>query len=111
MTADEILEMQNQGMEIASHTDSHPPLDISGLDEIKREANTSKNLLEDVLGKKVVSFAWPFGGKYKPEVKRIILDIYPSAWNYVGDKSLLPNEPYKDIGDIARVDQGSIFQK
>lgn len=62
-----ILEISDAGMEIGSHTCSHK--DLTLLDEagVDSEVRASKKTLEDLLGKRVHSFAYPYG-KYNERV-------------------------------------------
>jgi peptidoglycan/xylan/chitin deacetylase (PgdA/CDA1 family) len=61
MDADQILDAARQGMEIGSHTSSHPDLlqcsEAQALDEIAG----SKRLLERVLGEPIGWFSYPYG--------------------------------------------------
>lgn len=61
LAKDDLRQMQSVGMEIGSHTTSHvrlPALDDTAL---RRELIDSKAALEDVLGRPVSSFAYPYG--------------------------------------------------
>ncbi len=53
--------LQSQGVEIASHSASHPPLSALPPVEIVREAARSRATLERELGWPVKAFAYPFG--------------------------------------------------
>lgn len=61
LNADELRDMQANGMEIGSHTVSH--VRMTGLDDAQmmQELTHSRVALEDLLGKAVVSFAYPYG--------------------------------------------------
>ena len=61
LNADELREMQANGMEIGSHTVSH--VRLTGLDNVRlmQELAHSKAALEDLLGNAVGSFAYPYG--------------------------------------------------
>ncbi|OYW23319.1 MAG: polysaccharide deacetylase [Hydrogenophilales bacterium 12-63-5] len=61
LNADELREMQANGMEIGSHTVSH--VRLTGLDDVHlmQELTHSKATLEDLLGNAVNSFAYPYG--------------------------------------------------
>lgn len=61
LSAAELREMQENGMEIGSHTVSH--LRLPELDDIRlmQELAGSKAELEDLLGHAVCSFAYPYG--------------------------------------------------
>lgn len=61
LNAGELREMQENGMEIGSHTVNH--VRLTGLDDasLMREVADSKAMLEDLLGHPVGSFAYPYG--------------------------------------------------
>lgn len=105
INAKELQHLRNNGMEIASHTVSHPSFDISGLQEVEKEAKQSKTSLEELLGCPVKTFGWPFGGYFRPGVKAIIANFYKSAWNFYGRQDQLPAEPYADLYDIPRLNE------
>lgn len=50
-----------RGMEIGSHGLRHRDLPLVGDDELYRELNDSRKLLEDVAGREVIGFAYPYG--------------------------------------------------
>jgi peptidoglycan/xylan/chitin deacetylase (PgdA/CDA1 family)/glycosyltransferase involved in cell wall biosynthesis len=62
LTLGQIREMQNYGVEFGSHTVTHPWLPSVSDDALRREVAVSKRSLEDMLGKPVTTFAYPFGG-------------------------------------------------
>lgn len=61
LKTEQILEMQEYGIEFGSHTKTHPSLPDISLEEAKSEIFESKSLLEKKLGKSVISFAYPYG--------------------------------------------------
>jgi peptidoglycan/xylan/chitin deacetylase (PgdA/CDA1 family) len=65
MTWEELAEMRDAGMEIASHGRKHINLADADDEEAWREIARSKEKLEEELGISVVSFAYPFGGYRK----------------------------------------------
>ncbi len=48
-------------MTIGAHTVDHPPLPAHPLDEQRRQIQTSKQRLEELLGAAVTTFAYPHG--------------------------------------------------
>ncbi len=62
MTWEMLVEMQQAGMEIGSHTLSH--LDLSGRTEarIRQELSNSRELLQQRLGVEIRTLAYPYGG-------------------------------------------------
>lgn len=61
LTTSQLAEMHAAGMEIASHTCSHPDLSRLSLEEQLPELSRSKKMLEDLLSSPVLSLAYPFG--------------------------------------------------
>jgi peptidoglycan/xylan/chitin deacetylase (PgdA/CDA1 family) len=61
---DEVREMAESGIEFGSHTVTHPIL--SNVDEVQldREVRESKEIIEENLGREIVAFAYPVGGRY-----------------------------------------------
>ncbi|WP_409574849.1 polysaccharide deacetylase family protein [Thiobacillus sp.] len=57
----ELCEMQENGMEIGSHTVSHARLPDADDERLMRELGESKASLESMLGHPVSSFAYPYG--------------------------------------------------
>jgi len=57
----QILDLHNNGFEIASHSKNHLFLPLYNLQTIKNEIYNSKTVLEDIINDKVVSFAYPYG--------------------------------------------------
>jgi len=106
MTAEQLKKMQGNGMEIASHTVSHPPFDISGMDEVRNEVYAAKNTLRDLLEVEVPTFGWPFGGEFRASVVAVVRDHHQSAWNFYGDFSLFPKARlYENLYNIPRVNE------
>jgi len=61
MAASDIRELAGLGMEIGSHSMSHPFLTELGSEALRGEVEGSKSFLEDLLGRRVQSFAYPYG--------------------------------------------------
>lgn len=57
----ELRAMQEAGMEISSHSVNHIRLTKTDDDHLQRELVDSKAALEDLLGRAVTSFAYPYG--------------------------------------------------
>ncbi len=74
MSWSEVLELDKAGMEVASHSISHPILTkIKDLKKLQEEIAGSKKILEEKLGKKVNTFAYPFymqNDKVQVEIKK-----------------------------------------
>lgn len=63
LTKHQLLALRQMGMEIGSHTCSHPILTKLTKNEILFEMTESKRILEDMCGEVITSFCYP-GGKY-----------------------------------------------
>jgi len=62
MTLSEVKELRDAGMEIGSHTKTHPYLDeVVDPDALKNEVANSKEILRLDLGVMIDTFAYPFG--------------------------------------------------
>jgi peptidoglycan/xylan/chitin deacetylase (PgdA/CDA1 family)/GT2 family glycosyltransferase len=62
LTADQIREMQAHGAHFGSHSVSHPWLPALSNAELRHEVTDSKHRLEDLLGREMAAFAYPYGG-------------------------------------------------
>ena len=64
LTADELRQLAASGLvEVGAHTVNHPVLAAQSLAEQRDEIVQSKARLENILGKPVTSFSYPYGGK------------------------------------------------
>lgn len=61
MSREQLKEMSDYGIDIESHTFSHGHLDTMSYDEQLQELKSSKEILEGITGKTVLSIAYPFG--------------------------------------------------
>lgn len=61
LTAPQLRELDAAGVEVGSHTVSHVRLAGLAPDKVAREVRDSKLLLEDLLGRDVPHFAYPYG--------------------------------------------------
>jgi peptidoglycan/xylan/chitin deacetylase (PgdA/CDA1 family) len=62
LTWTQVAAMHRMGMEIGSHTMTHPNLPNAGLQDAAREITESKRTLETHLGSAVTMFSYPNGG-------------------------------------------------
>lgn len=61
LSQEELRELQAAGIEIGSHSMSHRSMSELSADEAAREAGESKDRLEQILGRPVRYFAYPYG--------------------------------------------------
>ena len=74
----QIRQLSDEGIEFASHTLTHPELTCVSSDTSAIEITRSKTVIEDAIGKPVVSFAYPFG-RFTSAVRRVVEDTYSTA--------------------------------
>lgn len=77
----QLREMADEGMEIGSHTCSHPDLGLLPYAEQLEQVCTSKEQLELLLESKVLSFAYPYGRYNTESVKALKKAGYQFACN------------------------------
>lgn len=71
LTWTQLTEISASGIECGAHTHTHPPLDMLAPSTAREEIVRSKELLEDHLGQRVSSFAYPYGF-YSSRVQQIV---------------------------------------
>lgn len=96
---EEIREMDRFGIEFGSHTRSHPDLTKLPVNQIKSEMSGSKRAIEDALGRKVETFAYPFG-KHNVEIKQIAKENFTAACS----TNLGKVRPNSDFFSLNRLD-------
>lgn len=79
LSASQLMEMSQNGMEIGSHSFSHPFLDEMTEEEIFYELDKSKRVLTGTIGKEVSSFAPP-GGWYNDLVVQVAQNVGYTAF-------------------------------
>jgi len=71
MNRGQIKEMQEYGIEFGGHTKTHVKLSRVDLEEARVEILESTEILEELLGEKMISFAYPYGD-LNDRVKQIV---------------------------------------
>jgi len=107
MSKQEILDVSAAGVEVGSHTLSHPRLTQLSQRALEREVRDSKAVLEDLLGRVVTSFSYPYGdwdertrdavasagyrlavattrGVIRPSVDKLAIPRVNVRWNAIG---------------------------
>ncbi len=69
----QMMEMCRHGIEFGSHTVTHANLANISVTQVKDECGLSKEMLQQVLGNEVISFAYPYG-KLTAQVKSIVAE-------------------------------------
>ncbi len=90
----QILELKNQGHEIASHSKLHRYLPALSINSIKEEIEVSKTNLEALLGEKITSFCYPYG-RFSEKIINIVEDAgYRYATSNLRLSNKNNNNPY-----------------
>ncbi len=79
LESQQIIEMSKSGMEIGSHTCSHPDLQTLSYPQQLVQFTTSKNTLESFLDMPVTSFAYPYGRYSEDSLKALSIADYKFA--------------------------------
>jgi len=94
MTAEQVCKLVDAGMEIGSHTMTHPRLHKLPLDEARRELLESKTLLESITNQPVRYLAYP-SGSLNLEVAAITRQTgYAAACSVIRDNRIVPKLRY-----------------
>lgn len=79
MSAQQIREMAEAGFEIGSHTLTHSHLTDVPDDQLKSELEDSKHKLEDLIGREVVAFSYPYGDFDERVIEAAVAAGYKNA--------------------------------
>ncbi len=79
VTAAQVVELSNYGIEIASHTVNHPDLARTPLPLVFYELAASKDSLQKLVGHAVIDFAYPSGRFSPPVIAALFVTGYQSA--------------------------------
>ena len=99
MNKEQILEMQDYGIEFGSHTLSHADLTKVSFEEAKKELVESKKILEEKLGGEVKSFAYPYGN-CNDELKKL---AHEAGYKLVYATDNAPLGLHEDLFQIRRI--------
>ena len=87
-------ELRAQGVEIGGHSHTHPHLDTLSRKDAWEEVTRCKSLLEEELGTRVATFAYPHGYS-SPAVRRLVREAgYDSACSVKEALSSIVDDPY-----------------
>jgi len=75
---EQLKEMQNNGIDIGSHTKTHPYLPQVNEEKLRKEIFESKKEIENKLGKKISLFCYPNGG-YSSKIQDLVRQAGYSA--------------------------------
>jgi peptidoglycan/xylan/chitin deacetylase (PgdA/CDA1 family)/glycosyltransferase involved in cell wall biosynthesis len=95
----QILEMNRYGIEFGAHTMNHVDLTKVEVSEAKQEIEGSRETLEQILGKKVTAFAYPYGS-----VNETVKELVKKAGFKYGISTVMgPLAIHEDIFNIRRI--------
>jgi peptidoglycan/xylan/chitin deacetylase (PgdA/CDA1 family) len=100
MSAMELRDVQAAGVEIGSHTVSHPSMVELSLEEAGREAMESKTTLEQLLGRPVRYFAYPYG-RFNLTAKNA---VHAAGYRAACSTRSGFNSPSTDVYELRRLD-------
>jgi peptidoglycan/xylan/chitin deacetylase (PgdA/CDA1 family) len=86
--------LEQAGIEIGAHTQSHPALDVLSAPEAFAEIRDSKSCLEDELGHEVRSFAYPHGHHDRRVISMVQRAGYDSACAVKNALSSTGDDPF-----------------
>jgi peptidoglycan/xylan/chitin deacetylase (PgdA/CDA1 family) len=74
LTWDQVRELSRNGIELGSHTVSHPILTRISIEQVRDELKKSKTRIEEEVKRPVISFAYPNGQEsdFSPEVVNVV---------------------------------------
>ena len=98
MSASQMKELHGSGIEIGSHTVTHPRLPSSSAESVRCEIRNSKDALEQLLGSSVVSFAYPYG-ELSQNVKECVGE---AGYKFAVAADTGPLDFYQDFLEIRR---------
>lgn len=97
-----VREMHEAGMEMASHSVTHPYLPLVSMGELESELVGSIADLRAVRGEvKGETFGWPFGGVFSETTQEVVGRHFASGWNFGGQ---MPQPPYQRM-NIPRLNE------
>ncbi len=94
LTTSEIRTLDESGVDIGSHTANHLWLGKTEEAIVSKEVQDSKATLEDILGKEVPHFAYPFGSWSPIARDAVIAAGYTGACSTISGKNQKDSDPY-----------------
>lgn len=108
--AEEDLKRLTQFQELGAHTMSHPHLTIKDTSEAKKEIITSKTYLEELLGREVKTFCYPYG-EFNENIKNIVKEAGFLGARTVEDNVIDFPKDFFEFGTTLHVYPLSFWQK
>ena len=95
----EVKELHRYGIEFGSHTSTHPDLTRIPIEQAEVEIRESRIEIQDRVGAKVESFAYPYG-RFNANVKKLVKQQFDAGCS----TRLGRNEPGDDPYSLKRID-------
>jgi peptidoglycan/xylan/chitin deacetylase (PgdA/CDA1 family) len=99
LTREQIMEMSRRGIEFGAHSMNHVDLTQVGVEEAWKEIEGSKRFLQELLGKKIKSFAYPYG-KTNDAIKEL---VKKAGFKYGVGTVTGPLAMHEDLFNIRRI--------
>lgn len=100
----QLVEISRSGIECGSHSLTHPQLDLLPVNQAWQEIWFSKGILEERLGKKILSFCYPHG-YHNPDIEWMVKKAgYTSACAVKNALSSTADEPFALARRIVKPD-------
>ncbi|MHC4805775.1 MAG: polysaccharide deacetylase family protein [Planctomycetota bacterium] len=80
LRTEQIKKMAEAGIDFGSHSFSHRSLVELDTEELEKEVKGSKTVLEELLGKQIESFSYPYGA-FNETVKKMVQQTYKVAFS------------------------------
>jgi peptidoglycan/xylan/chitin deacetylase (PgdA/CDA1 family) len=103
LNEDELVTLPAGLVEIGAHTLTHPSLPALAADDQRREIAGSRERLEELLGRRVEAFAYPYGDYDRTTVRlvkrsgfRVACTIHENRLSRLSSPFLLPRYPVRD---------------
>jgi peptidoglycan/xylan/chitin deacetylase (PgdA/CDA1 family) len=99
MSPEQIREMSAEGIEFGSHTVTHPALPLCSPEQSRVELTESKQMLEQLTGKEIISLAYPYGA-VNDTIKSIAVE---TGYKFGIATTSGPVKFYEDLFEIRRI--------
>ncbi len=89
---DEVRALRAGGLEIGSHTMTHPVLTDLAANEVEAELSASRRTIEEEVGTRPALFAYPHGS-FSPAVKNLVRRYYGAAVSTIAGDNTASTDP------------------
>jgi peptidoglycan/xylan/chitin deacetylase (PgdA/CDA1 family) len=100
LTAEELRAVAERGMEVGSHSMTHPKLPALAVEQLEKEIRESLQVLSEILGEAVEGFCYPYGSLNSAALRSVSLAGYgyACAWSTHIESSVyeLPRIPVSE---------------